>query len=409
MQIVNNIKHDNDDDNKASHHHENMCNFINENEIQIVKEWETFARTLTPATHAMTSLALRDHIHEIITFIVHDMGSSQSDAEQVQKSHGEKEESSTPSAAETHAALRLIDGFNIDQMVSEYRALRASVVKLWRNANKQITVTDLDDLTRFNEAIDQALAESVSHYTKQVDYSKDLFIGILSHDLRTPLNVISMSAQLMKNIGGLNEQSTMLANQVSESTSRIAKIVDDLLDVTKARFGSGLPASCAPMDMGVVTHQIIAEMRAAYPSRSILLDVAGDVKGEWDKVRIGQLLCNLINNAHQYGFRETPISVKVKGESKMVVISVHNDGVAIPPEKMSSLFYCLVRGDTGHEGHPPETVNLGLGLYITKEIVIAHGGTIDVASTEDGGTTFTAHLPRSPVEIKLQPVPPRPA
>src|SRR6202044_3565628 len=119
--------------------------------------------------------------------------------EQLKKSQGEKKKSSSPTAAETHAALRLAGGFNIDQMVSEYRALRASVIKLWSVVNTHMNSVDIIDLTRFNESIDQELAESVSHFTQKVGYSKDLFIGILSHDLRSPLNVIAMSAQLMLN------------------------------------------------------------------------------------------------------------------------------------------------------------------------------------------------------------------
>jgi K+-sensing histidine kinase KdpD len=271
-----------------------LADFIHDNTKSIVGEWEIFARTLTPAANTMTSLALRDHIQEILAFIVSDIKSSQTSAEQIEKSHGEKEKNTTVTAAETHAALRLISGFDIDQMVSEYRALRASVIKLWGKANSHINNVDLIDLTRFNESIDQVLAESVSHYTKKVNHSKDLFIGILSHDLRNPLSAISGSAHLMLNIGDLNPRSTMLANQISESTERITEIVNDLLDVTRARFGSGLPIIRAPMDMDFVSKQLIDEMRIAFPKRTIKLDVTGELKGEWDRARIGQVFSNLI-------------------------------------------------------------------------------------------------------------------
>ena len=120
-------------------------------------------------------------------------------------------------------------------MVSEYRALRASVVKLWGRANTQMDDTDIIDLTRFHESIDQELAESVSHYTEKVSYSKDLFMGILSHDLRSPLNVISISTQMLLGMGAVNERQTAITKQVSESASRITQIVNDLLDVTRAR------------------------------------------------------------------------------------------------------------------------------------------------------------------------------
>lgn len=370
-----------------------LADFIHENTERIVREWSDFAWTLTPAANEMTPLALRDHIQEILTFIVSDINSPETSLEQIQKSHGKKGRTSASTAAETHAALRLAGGFDIDQMVSEYRALRASVVKLWRRANTQMDDTDIIDLTRFHEAIDQELAESVSYYTQKVSYSKDLFIGILSHDLRSPLNVISISAQMLLSMGAVNERQTTITKQISESTSRITAIVDDLLDVTRARFGSGLPVLRAPMDMGFVSRLLIHEMQVANPTRTILLETSGDLQGEWDKARIGQVFSNLIGNAVQYSFKESSIDVTVKGELKEVVISVHNQGVPIPPEKFATLFASLTRAVTD-EGEHPKEVNLGLGLYITEEIVVSHGGTIDVASTEEDGTTFTARLPR---------------
>jgi len=371
-----------------------LADFIHENSKPIVVEWESFARTLIPAANNMTSLALRNHIHEILAFIVSDIKSPETSEEQIQKSRGEKEKSSIPTAAETHAALRLAGGFNIDQMVSEYRALRASVIKLWSQANTHMSGVDIIDLTRFNESIDQELAESVSHYTQKVGYSKDLFMGILSHDIRTPLNVISLSAQLQMSTGQLNERDAILATQISESAARITLIVNDLLDVTRARFGSGLPVMRTPMDMGFVSKQLVDEMRAANPTRTILLEVSGEVKGEWDKARIGQVFSNLIGNAIQYSFKDSSISVTVKGSDEEVVIAVHNEGVPIPEDEIGTLFDSLTRADTD-QGEHPEAVNLGLGLYIVKDIVVSHGGTIDVASSEEGGTIFTAHFPRS--------------
>ena len=160
-----------------------LADFIQQNTKPIISEWETFARTLTPAATNMTPLALRDHIPQILDFIVKDIKTPQTRSEQIQKSKGDKERDPAATVAETHAALRLTGGFDIDQMVSEWRALRASVIKLWSEAETPMTKQDIIDLTRFNEAVDQELAESVSHYTQKVNYSKDLFIGILSHEL----------------------------------------------------------------------------------------------------------------------------------------------------------------------------------------------------------------------------------
>src|SRR6185312_12825826 len=113
--------------------------------------------------------------------------------------------------------------------------------KLWSAENTEMLHEDIVDLTRFNESIDQALAESVAHYTDEVNRARNLFLGILGHDLRTPLNVISMSSDLITGLGTLNERQGMLASQIGESAGRISQIVNDLLDLTRARFGSGLP------------------------------------------------------------------------------------------------------------------------------------------------------------------------
>lgn len=373
-----------------------LTDFIHGNSEKIVSEWETFARTLTPAANEMTPLALRDHIHEMLDFIVNDIESAQTGEEQIQKSRGDKEKSPIPSAAETHAALRLAGGFDIDQMVSEYRALRASVVKLWSAENMEPKRADIVDLTRFNESIDQVLAESVSHYTNKVNDSKDLLLGILSHDLRNPLGAISMSAQLLPKLGTLSERQARLASQIYESTSRITQIVDDLLDVTRSRFGSGLPINRTPMDMGAVSRQLVDEMHLAHPTRTINLEVSGDMEGEWDKARIGQIFSNLLGNAIQYSFKDTPVAVIVKGSAEEVQLSVHNEGVPIPPEKKATIFDALARAvKDKDEPLDSVSVNLGLGLYITKDIIVSHGGMIEVTSTQEDGTTFRARLPKS--------------
>ena len=204
-----------------------------------------------------------------------------------------------------------------------------------------------------------------------------------------------MSAQLKPKIGKLNERQTMLQSQIGDSAARAAEIVTHLLDITKARLGSGLPISKAPMDMGFVSKQLVDEMRAMHPGQKFDLQVSGNVEGTWDKARIGQLFTNLLGNATQYGFEGAPIRVNVVGTPKDVTLSVHNEGIPIPPDATVKIFESMTRAEPTEEGETDsESVNLGLGLCISKEIVIAHGGTINVTSSEKDGTTFTARLPR---------------
>lgn len=164
-----------------------LSTFIRNNNDPIIEEWESFAKSLVSTSPNATPLALRDHIKEILSFIAGDIESAQTKSRQLKKSHGEKTEGTKPTAAEIHASLRQAGGFNLDQVVSEYRALRASIIKLWDLALKDVSLADHNDQTRFNEAIDRALTESIRDYSEKMDHSRNLFLGILSHDLRTPL------------------------------------------------------------------------------------------------------------------------------------------------------------------------------------------------------------------------------
>lgn len=371
-----------------------LSTFIRENSAPIIAEWEAFAGTLDPSPEAASPLSLRNHIEYILRFVADDIDSPQTDAEQIDKSQGKNASPSTNSVAEVHAALRQAGGFNMDQMVSEYRALRASVVKLW-SAQKatETTLQDIHDLTRFNEAIDQELTESISYYSLKVERSRNLFLGILGHDLRNPIGAMTMSAELIGRIGSLSERQTMLISQISVSASRVMEILDQLLDLTRARLGSGLQIIRETMDMAFLARQLVDEMRTAHPGNSFTVEVSGDTEGMWDRPRIGQVFSNLLGNAVQYGFKDLPINVRIKGDTHDVSVSVHNDGVPIPPNAVAGIFEALVRSGDGEDAHL-QSNNLGLGLYITKEILVAHGGSIKVTSSEKTGTTFTARFPR---------------
>lgn len=372
-----------------------LAAFIRANKSQIVGEWERFAQTLTPAADSMSPLALRDHIQEILDFICQDIESAQTDIEQVKKSHGKKSRHLPPSAAETHASLRHAGGFNMDQMVSEYRALRASIIRLWETQLTEITRKDILDLTRFHEAIDQALVESIAHYSKKLDYSRHLFLGILSHDLRSPLATAKMSAQLALKIGAeqMNERQTMLLSQITDCSDRAIDMVNYLLDLTQAQLGSGIPIIRTPMDIGFVSRQLVDEKRTSHPDRTFNLKISGNTEGEWDKPRIGQIFSNLLGNAIQYGFTDSPINITVTGREREVILSVNNEGTPIPPAYIKRIFESLIRAEDSK--NPMASHNLGLGLYIIQEIVEAHKGTIRVTSSEKEGTEFTVRLPRS--------------
>ena len=378
-----------------------MAAFIRANSKPIIKEWEYFASTLVPPAGDVTPLALRNHIAQLLDFIASDIDSAQTKTEQVEKSRGEKAHPMKTTAAETHASLRHAGGFNMDQMVSEYRALRASVVKLWTAQMTEPSVTDVTDLTRFNEAIDQALMESIHDYTEKLDNSRHLFLGILGHDLRNPLGAILMSSQLMLRIGKYGARETMLLGQIKDSADRANEIITHLLDLTRSRLGSGIPIIPEPADLGFICRKIVDEMRVLRPDREFQLSISEDLEGKWDKARLAQVLSNLLSNALQYGFKSSPIRVMASGTEKDVILAVRNDGVPIAPGMIDKIFESLTRAEDEDvadpekpSDEPVQDNNLGLGLYISRQVIVAHGGTLTVTSTEKDGTTFTAKFPR---------------
>lgn len=372
-----------------------LADFIATNTEQILVEWIAFAESCGPAAAKMDRAALRDHAVEMLREIVVDLRTPQSAAEQKTKSEGNAEitPGQSDTAAEVHGAGRAGSGFSVGEMVSEYRALRASVIRLWVRANGRLTAGDLEDLMRFNEAIDQALAESITRYTEDLDYSKEMFLAILGHDLRSPLGAVIMASQFMLDTGELPEPHLTLTTRIARSARRMNDMVGDLLDFTRSRLGSGIPISRKDMDLGKEAANAVDEMTAANPNSAFKLHTSGDLLGSWDCGRLSQLLANLLGNAVQHGSAKTLISVTARGEATEVVLQVHNRGPAIDVAVMKALFDPLKRLNAGDDAAGPMS-SLGLGLYIAERIVTAHGGTIHVDSSDDAGTFFTVRLPR---------------
>lgn len=381
-----------------------LTDFIRKNAEQILAEWETFARSL-PAGEGMDIAALRDHAKAMLNVIATDLEQPQTDREQSDKSQGraDAEETGTRStdakpdgaltAAQEHGAGRAESGFTVDQMVAEFRALRASVIKLWTVQECQTTAQDLEDMIRFNEAIDQAIAESITVYTREVRESKDRFLAILGHDLRTPLGAIITSTRFMLDTDGLVEPHLALVTRVEKSARRMNRMVTDLLEFTRTRFGDTIPINPADMDLEPVIRNVASEVSASYSPTNLTVAISGDLHGKWDCERLTQAVTNLASNAVHHGDTSRPIVIRGARTATGVVVSVHNDGPTIEPERVAHLF------DSKKEGTSEETRergHLGLGLSIVDRIVKAHGGRIEVESTEAGGTTFSIYLPLAP-------------
>lgn len=383
-----------------------LAEFVETNSEPILLEWVAFAKSCAPAAKLMDEAALRDHASEMLKVIVADLRTAQTATEQSEKSKGNADttpaEPDTP--AEEHGAGRAWSGFSVGEMVSEYRALRASVIRLWIRSCGTLSGIDLDDLVRFNEAIDQAIAESIARYTEDLDHSKEMFLAILGHDLRTPLGAVLMSSQFMLDSGQLIEPNLTLITRIAHSASRMNHMVDDLLDFTRSQLGSGVPIVRADMDIAKVARHAVDEIEAAQPNCVFELTTSGNVNGAWDEARMSQLFTNLLGNAAQHGAPGSPISINLRGGPEEVVVVVHNFGKVIPPSEIFGIFSPFKRLKPGAPT-VPDSSNLGLGLFIADRVVHAHSGTIDVRSSADAGTSFTVRLPRNPT---ASPAPLRP-
>ncbi|HEU4372170.1 MAG TPA: HAMP domain-containing sensor histidine kinase [Telluria sp.] len=370
-----------------------LTSFITDHMDEILSEWEAFARTLGPAADQMSVLALRDHAKQILQAIALDIQTRQNPAQQLQKSQGlGPEDAGAESAASIHGAMRHDSNFSLIQLSAEFRALRATVLRLWLPKVSAMSSTTIDDMVRFNEAIDQALAESVVTYSARADQTRELFLAVLGHDLRAPLSTLSMAGQLLMAEQTPADQVGPIGVRVERSARTMTIMVEDLIGYTRTQLGGGMPTTLRATDLRDVCAQAVEDAGATHPETAFEVDLSGNLCGEFDAVRLHQLLTNLLINAAQYGGRSAPVVLRARATGATVAIEVTNRGKVILPESLQSIFRPLIQLPGEGEDERPRT-SLGLGLFIAREIATAHGGTIEVSSTEQSGTTFTVTLP----------------
>ncbi len=368
-----------------------LAPFIRENTEQILAEWDAFARSL-PQGASLNVEALRDHAREMLDGIARELEARRTAQKLATDAEGQTNSvDDDATAAQGHGAGRAKRGFTIAEIVAEFRALRVSVITLWISAQREMDTIDLLDMSRFNEAIDQVIAESITRYSDDLDRAKDRFIAILGHDLRSPLNAIVMSAGFLLEEADLREPFHVLASRIAGSAKTMTNLVTDLLDFARIRFGVGIPIEIGPVDLGAVINEVVAEVRASHPESDVRVELAGELGGQWDASRLAQALTNLVTNAVEHGSAKSSVQVVAHGEPNEVVISVHNHGLVIPEEQLARIFDAMAPtpDDEARGNH-----HLGLGLYIVQSIIAAHGGAIQVDSSSDEGTTFTLRLPR---------------
>ena len=369
--------------------------FIRDNMTEILAEWTTFAEKTAPPEGEMSKLALTDHAQQILNAIALDIETHQSHQEQFDKSQGEEIDlGPDESAAAIHGRLRHASNFSLLQLSSEFRALRATVLRLWLPRVSQLSSDTINEMVRFNEAIDQALAESIITYSARDDRTRDLFLAVLGHDLRAPLATITLVGELLGRAQAAPEQIPALAERTKRSAKLMSSMVTDLLGFARLQMGAGMPTERVMLEAAEVCKTAMADAQAMYPNAAMVFHAEGDLRGAFDNIRLQQLVTNLLINAAQHSDKGTPVTLAAKGDADAITLTVTNIGPVIPAESLRTIFQPLVQlePERSHDARPK--TSLGLGLFIAQEITAAHEGTIDVTSNETEGTVFTVRFPR---------------
>lgn len=295
--------------------------------------------------------------------------------------HGGPRAPASPVAPDrVHLAMPLV---GLDQVIGVLFVERAAGAEAYDEESLSLLAVVAAQLAAYLTTIRLANEEARAHEFQQ------LLVGIVSHDLRNPLGVIIGSAGLLLP----RVQEPRLARSVERiltNGQRASRIVSDLLDLTRTRLGAGIPIVPERVDFSELVHELVEEVRIAYPTRAIELECAPGIVGTWDPGRLAQVVTNLLGNAIQYSPADMPVRVTLGPSGADVVLAIQNRGSVVPPSLLEHIFDPFKRGERTRGAEQ----GLGLGLYIVQHIAAGHGGRVEARSSDVEGTTFTVTLPR---------------
>lgn len=371
-----------------------LVDFIKDHKEEISQEWIKHASVNIESAKKMKLDEIKDHITEMLDIIANDMITIQTNFEQEKKSHGNKSMSEEQlKAAIAHGEQRLAYGFDIGQLSSEFRALRASVLRLWEEKSREENwKSDFQEMIRFNEAIDEFWMISVQRFQKKLDESKNWFLRILGHDLRNPLTTISAANSLLKLSKNITNKDKTTLRRSDTSVKRMTELINNLLELTELRLGVGLSIKREKVDLTKICTNVSKAIQLAYPQANIILDTQGQVNGSWDALRMDQMMTNLITNAIHHGKDGGNIKVKLYNKENSAYFIIHNEGPVIPETLKDKIFENNFSKSNSSQNNER---NFGLGLFIVNEIVKGHRGKIYLKSLEGEGTTFKITLPNN--------------
>ncbi len=375
-----------------------LSQFILSHMDEILGEWETFARSLAIPGVALPVRELQDHAKQMLQTIAAEMETAESAEQKKEKSISEVSEidgGDSDSAAATHGALRQESGFTMPQVTAEFRAMRASVLRLWMLQSTRPSKAGIKEIMRFNEAIDQALQESAIRFADQSDRTRDTFLAMLGHDLRSPLATMTMAGELLRRPTTDQAQSIQIGERVARSAATMTTMVNDLLEYARTQLGGAIPIRPALADIVEICQAALADASAAHPECQFELESTGNCIGDYDAARLAQVFSNLLNTAAQYKGEEHPVIISATSDVEATTVQVKNYGPEIPADVLTAIFDPLVQLSVAPGQKGPATTSFGLGLFIAREITTSHGGTIGVESSVESGTIFTVRLPKS--------------
>jgi signal transduction histidine kinase len=261
-----------------------------------------------------------------------------------------------------------------------------SLLRDQREANEQMVSATIQaqELAEQAEAAKERAEESERKLRAIAEF-REMFLGIVGHDLRNPLGSIVMCAGLLLQRGNLDDQDAKTVARIINTSQRMTRMIAQILDLTRARLGRGLPLDPKPTDLSEVCRSVVEEFEAG-----IQLEVTGDVTGNWDPDRLAEALSNITKNAIEHATPRTVVVVKAYADGVGVVVEISNRGTPIPEDLRAVIFEPFRRAN---EREKSATGNLGLGLYIAEQVALTHGGTLDVVCS-GGTTTFVMRLPR---------------
>ena len=374
-----------------------LSEFIRQCSDEILGHSVRFARSLEPLANARVDVdVLRNHLPMILRAIASDLEQPQTRTEAITKSEGAATAGIGESAAQTHGQLRAESGLSVAQLVAEYRVLRAVVIRLWTDRETALPAQSFSDLIRFNEAIDQAIAESVDFHSAEVERWRNTLLAMISHDLRGPVQAISMTLITLSTAIAGDSPLAPVSDRMTRSVQRLGALLDTLLDYNRAQLGAGMKIVRSHVDLKESCRSELEMIRTGLPT-NVQIDFfsEGSSAGVFDASRVREALANLVSNAVQYRTPGTPVQVFLTGESDAVQLSVVNEGPDIEPAMLQKFFQPLRHRE--HSSHGAMRSNLGIGLFIVREIARAHGGDA-IAHTRGGKVVFSMRLPRSAVE-----------